>query len=116
MDILIDSVDYAPEDLYEQTPVRARLLRKVAGNDRPDYWIAELHAPLSWTKDGTARSISHLVLAARWQGTSILPGATLAVGIAYVTDDALLTSDRFDFNQAEYVAIGMARVSGDPSF
>ena len=54
------------------------------------------------------------MLAARWEGTSIQPGATVPVGIACIVDDALLSSESFDLTQAEYVAIGMAKVSGPP--
>jgi hypothetical protein len=57
------------------------------------------------------RTIRHLVLWARWEGTSIHPGATLPVGIAYVIDDSLLESKSFEVFQAEYVAIGLAKVS-----
>ena len=122
MNIRIDSVDHAPDDLYGQTPLRGRLLRTIASRDRSDrfrtasavYWLAELSAPLSWTRDGVTQAIRHLVLAARWEGTSIEPGAKLPVGIAYVVDDSLLSSESFDLTQAEYVAIGMAKVSGPP--
>jgi len=122
VNIRIDSVDHAPDDLYRQTPLRGRLLRTIAKHDRSDrfrtasgdYWLAELGTPLSWTRDGATRTIRHLVLAARWEGTSIQPGAKLPVGIAYVVDDSLLSSESFDLTQAEYVAIGMAKVSGPP--
>jgi hypothetical protein len=117
--IRINSVDHAPDDLYEQMPLRGRLLRTIAKHDQTDvfrtasgdYWLAELDTPLSWSKDGVTRTIGHLVLAPRWEGTSIRPGATLPVGIAYVVDDAVLSSASFDLTQAEYAAIGMAKVS-----
>jgi hypothetical protein len=107
VNICIDSVDHAPDDLYRQTPLRGRLLRTIAKHDRSDrfrtasadYWLAELGTPLSWTKDGVTRTIRHLVLAARWEGTSIQRGAKLPVGIAYVVDDSLLSSESFDFTQ-----------------
>ncbi len=111
MHVLIESVDHAPDDLYAQIPVRARLLREIPGRDRPDYWLAELSTPLSWTTDGATRTIRHLVLKARWKGTSIGPGAALPVGIFYVIDDSLLESATFESAQAEYVAIGFAKVS-----
>ena len=124
VDIVIDSVDHAPDDLYGQIPLRGQLVRTIAKQDRTDrfrtasgdYWLAELRTPLSWTRDGVTRTIRHLVLAARWEGTSIQPGATIPVGIAYVVDDSVLSSPSFDFTQAEYVAIGMAKVSGPSSF
>jgi hypothetical protein len=114
VNIVINSVDHAPEDLYGQTPIRARLIRKLAGSDRRgrDYWLAELASPISWTKDGAARTINHLVVAARWEGTSIQPGATLPVNIAYVTNDSVLSSEVLDLGHTEYVAIGMAKISG----
>lgn len=116
----INSVDHAPDDLYRQLPLRGRLLRTIARQDRSnefrtasgDYWLAELVTPLSWSKDGVTRTIRHLLLAARWEGTAIGPGVELPVGIAYVVDDAVLSSASFDLTRAEYVAIGMARVSG----
>jgi hypothetical protein len=102
----------------KQTPLRGQLLRTIAKYDRSDrfrtasadYWLAELGTPLSWTRDGVTRAIRHLVLAARWEGTSIQPGATLPVGIACVVDDSLLSSESFDLTQAEYIANGMAKV------
>jgi len=76
-----------------------------------NYWLAELKTPISWTKDGVTRTIHHLLLAARWEGTSIEPGAKIPVNIAYVTNDAVLSSEVLDLSHAEYVAIGMAKVS-----
>jgi hypothetical protein len=118
VNIVIDSVDHAPEDLYGQIPIRARLVQMLSGTDSRgrDYWLAELASPISWTKDGAARTINHLVVAARWEGTSIQPGATLPVNIAYVTNDAILSSKVLDFGHTEYVAIGMAMISGSSSF
>lgn len=112
--IVIDSVDHAPEDLYGQTPIRARLVLMLAGSDSRgrDYWLAELATPLSWTRDGVTRAINHLAIAARWEGTSIQPGATLPVNIAYVTNDAILSSTVLDLGHTEYLAIGMAKISG----
>lgn len=119
MNIAIKSVDHAPDDLYDQLPVRGRLVRTIAKSDRPEafrtasgeYWLAELRRPLSWTTLGVTRTIRHLVVAPRWEGTSIRPGANLPVGVAYVVDDAVLSSETFASTQAEYVAIGMAKVS-----
>jgi hypothetical protein len=122
VNIRIHSVDHAPDDLDSQIPLRGRLLRTIAKNDRSngfrtasgDYWLAELSTPLSWTREGITRTIRHLVLAARWEGTAIQPGATLPVGIAYVVDESILSSESFNLTQVEYVAIGMAQVSGPP--
>ena len=118
MNIVIKSIDHAPDDLYGQLPIRARLLRPLAGTDRKGRtcWLAQLATPVSWTRDGVARSIDHVVVAARWQGTSIEAGAEIPVNISYVTNDALLSSDVLDLGHTEYVAIGMAKISESPSF
>jgi hypothetical protein len=108
--ISIGSVDYAPAELDEQVPLRGSLLKEVPGDDRPDYWIVKLDRPVSWLKDGTARQIRYLVVAARWVGTSIKSGATLPVAISYVIDESQVSDDRLHFAKAEYVAIGMAKV------
>ena len=108
---VIKSVDYAPDDLEDQTPVRGRLLRRVAGPDPQDYWLAELKRPLSWTLNGDTQTIRHLVLKPRWQGTAIGPGAKIPVNIYYVTDACVLDADSFAPAQVAYVAIGMIKVS-----
>jgi len=110
MKITIHSVDYAPDDLYGQVPIVARLTREMPGDDRPDYWLGELAKPLSWSTPEGTRTIRHIVVAARLVGTRIEPGAELPVGIAYVTDGSQVTETRFDLNKAAYVAIGMATV------
>lgn len=118
MNIVISSVDHAPDDLYDQIPVRARLVRNLAGRDRRGrtYWLAELSTPISWTReDGVARTITHLLVAARWQGTSIQPGGPIPVNINYVTNDAILSSGVLDLGHTDYVAIGEAKISR-PSF
>ena len=109
MKLRITSVDYAPDDLYEQTPFEAELLRQLPGPDRPDYWLAEVHKPIRWAKDGKEHNVTHLVLAARWVGGVIAPGIhNTPVNISYVTDQNLLTEKRLDFSRCAYVAIGVA--------
>jgi hypothetical protein len=115
MNVLVHSVDHEPDDLGPQLPLRGRLLQRIAGPPRrPEYWLAELCTPVSWTMDGVSREVRYLVLAARWQGTSIGAGGHLPVNIWYVTDDAVVEADSFESSQAEYVAIGMARISPLP--
>jgi hypothetical protein len=110
MNLTITSVDYAPEELYDQVPIRARLTREIAGDDRPDYWVGELDRPITWNKDGTKRAVTHIVVAARWVGTRILKGADLPVGISFIVDPSQVTSERLDMKKVSYVAIGMASV------
>ena len=109
MQLTITSVDYAPAELDEQVPIVAELIRELPGDDRPDYWLARASAPIRWVSPERERSITHLVLAARWQGTCIEPRVEhLPVGIAYVTDDTLLQDVRLDFAKCHYIAIGIA--------
>ena len=114
MQLTIDSVDYAPPDLYDQSPIVAELLREMPGTDRSDYWLAELATPVRWVTENHERKVTHLVLAARWQGTRIVPGvARLPVAIAYVTDQSLLHDRRLQFRKCTYVAIGLAHDTTD---
>ena|SRR5687767_2035307 len=109
MRILVTSVDYAPDDLYDQTPFEANLIREIPGPDRSDYWLSSLPKPIRWLNDGVQTSVDYLVLCARWEGTRIGAGMkSLPVGIAYVVDDTLLKDTRLTFDKCKYVAIGAA--------
>ena len=112
MRLTISDVDYAPADLGPQAPFAVDLIRELPGPDRPDYWLGKLTRPLRWNREGEGREVTHLVLAARWQGTRIGRDRQLPVGIAYVTDPTLLPDARVDFGKCSYVAIGMAREDG----
>jgi hypothetical protein len=113
MQLTITSVDYAPEELHEQVPLVVDLLRRIPGEDRPDYWIGAARTPIRWVVDSHSREVTHLVVAARWEGTAIGPGfRNLPIGVAYVTDPTLLEEDRLDFAKCRYVAIGIASESG----
>jgi hypothetical protein len=109
MELTIISVDYAPEELYEQTPIVVKLLKELPGDDRPDYWLGKVKTPLLWIHENQEKKITHLILAARWEGTRIEPNAKdLPVGIAYVTDQTLLDDKKLDFQKCSYVAIGLS--------
>ena len=113
MRLTITSVDYAPEDLDEQVPLVVDLIREIRGDDRPDYWLGVVRPPVRWLVDDHVREVTHLVVAARWQGTAIAPGAKhLPVGIAYVLDQSLLDDTRLDLAKCKYVAIGIATETG----
>lgn len=103
----IADADFAPKDLHDQTPLRARLLRRIPGTDRPDYWLAELDRPITWRRVGGERQITHLVVCSRYEGTAISENmADLLVGIAYVTDQSLLDDEALDPGKCQYIAIG----------
>lgn len=112
MHLTITAVDVAPEELHGQLPLVVDLLRRMPGDDRPDYWLGALRTPVRWTDDGRVREVTHLVLAARWSGTAIAPGVDrLPVGIAYVTDPSLLDDARLDVAKCAYVAVGLVNAS-----
>lgn len=100
--------DYEPVDLAPQLPREGTLLRRIPGPDSPDYWLAELDAPLAWNDNGSARSIKYLVVTARHQGQTIkVPVQRVITGIAYVVDESLLADETLSFNKCRYVAIGV---------
>jgi hypothetical protein len=109
MRINVISVDHAPPELEGQTPFQLELLRKISGNDRPDYWIAVAAQPIRWVREGQDVLVTHVVVTARWLGTQIAPGMRqLPINIAYVTDSSLLDDASLDFKKSAFVAIGTA--------
>jgi hypothetical protein len=114
MDLTIRSVKYAAGDKSDQIPLRITLLREIPGPDRPDYWLGALQEPFHWeSKEDGPFEISHLVIAAQWEGTGVQPGITrLPVGVAYVVDPSLLEDEVLDLDKVRYVAHAVA---DDPS-
>lgn len=114
MKLTITGVDYAPEGLDSQVPIVVKLIREIPGDDRPDYWIGEVKTPIRWVDQNHEKEITHLILAARWEGTRIEPNAKdLPVGIAYVTDLSLLDDTKLDMKKCVYVAIGFSHETSD---
>ncbi len=113
MQLTITSVDYAPRELDQQTPIVVDLLKELPGDDRPDYWLGVTTKPIRWISENIEREVSHVILAARCQGSRIEPGAkNLPVGIAYVVDTSLLDDKKLSFAKCVYIAIGVAHESG----
>ena len=111
MKLIVSSVDYAPKDLHAYCPITVHLIRQLPGPDRPDYWIGALEQHLSWIVQGIEKKISHVIVAARWQGTQIGPDfKNLPIALAYITDEAQLDEQSIDFSKCKYVAIGIATV------
>lgn len=103
-----------PKQLAELAPLATVPIRQIPGPDRPDYWIAALESPITIVIDNFDRRITHFILAARWNGTTIASGVThLPVGIAYATNPSLLDDSTVDFGKCKYVAIGMGSDTSD---
>jgi hypothetical protein len=108
MRITVTTVDHAPQELRDQLPLVIDLLREIPGDDRPDYWLGKVQRPIGWLVENLPRQVTHVVVAARWEGIRIEPGVeSLPVGIAYVTDPSVLADDRLDFTKCSYVTIGL---------
>lgn len=113
MRLSVSSVDYAPDELYGQTPFEVELLRTMPGKDRHECWLGSVTPPLRWIADGIERSITHLVVSARWAGDRIGPGVrTMPLNIAYVTDVSLLDDTEVTASKIVFVAIGVCDETG----
>jgi hypothetical protein len=76
--------------------------------------LARLHRPLTWSHDGTVRTIQHIVLASRYAGQSVTGAiGNITVGLAFVTDDSQLDLPALDMHKCAYVAIGEAEIAAE---
>jgi hypothetical protein len=66
MRLTITSID-GPEQLAAKAPLVTDLVRQLPGPDRPDYWIAVLQSPITVVLNDFNLTVTHLVLAARWE-------------------------------------------------
>jgi hypothetical protein len=111
--LTVTSVDYAPDELYEQAPFVVELLRQMPGKGRDDYWLGSVTPPLRWMVDGVERSITHVVVSARWVGGRFVSGARdLPLNISFVTDASLLDDAQVTASKCVFVAIGVCDETG----
>jgi hypothetical protein len=60
-------------------------------------------------REGQEVLVTHVLVAARWQGTEIGPGMRLVpINISFVTDTSLLEDSVLDLEKCAFVAIGTA--------
>lgn len=108
IDFVIESVDYAPEGLEAQLPITLKIIKKLPGEDRPDYWLCQVKKPIIWNDNNIEKEINYIIIAARWIGTQIMPKIKkLPIGISYVLDESVLEDSRLVFDKCSYVAIGL---------
>lgn len=127
----IDRIDLGPGDLPPQLPAEARLLRQIAGADRPDYFFAVLDEAIAYrttlsamqklgvdpgaadpqliklNDDGTVDlRVFAIAFAARNVGESPHVGMKeLPVSLAYVVDNSALRDETLDLSKLIYVAV-----------
>ena len=110
MKVSITSVDYAPEELYEQTPFFVDLFRPLPGTDKVEYWLGSVDPALSWFQNGIERAVTHVVIAPRWVGGRIARGMRhMPVNISFVTDPTVLVDPQLEFPKVSFVAIGTCK-------
>lgn len=98
---LIDC-DYAPQDMEKQLPIVCNLIRTIPGKDRPDYWLAKCESSIRYENT----NVNYLIIAPRLAGQEIRKGmGTIALGVAYVTDESLIHDDTLSFEKCRYVAV-----------
>lgn len=109
MRLVISTLDHLSVDLEAQCPIEVELIRQLPGPDRDDYWLGEAASPIAWVDGDRELVISHVIIAARWQGSTLRDGITdLPIGLAFVVDDSQLHEPAVDFAKCRYVAIGLA--------
>lgn len=98
------SCDYAPADMPEQLPISCEVIRKIPGEDRPDYYLARCEQDIRYNR----YIIRYLIIAPRFFGQELKENLDeIALGVAYVGDESLLKDNMLDFNKCTYVAICM---------
>lgn len=104
MRVKLISCDYAPADMPEQLPISCEVIRRIPGEDRPDYYIARCEQDIRYNR----YTIRYLIIAPRFFGQELKQNLDeIALGVAYVGDESLLKDDKLDFNKCTYVAICM---------
>jgi hypothetical protein len=110
--VTVDSIDSAPEELYEQEPFEVTLLRQISASvlgDDGECWVGELTRPLRWNRDGTDTQVTHILLADHWLNAHYRPGVHFwPVKVIYVVDSSLLSDASVDPEKCHYAAIGAA--------
>ncbi|MDN5797670.1 MAG: hypothetical protein L0H79_18255 [Intrasporangium sp.] len=125
--VTVTSFEQAPTELTWQLPVVGELYRLMAGPDRSDYSVMVLERPIHFyppegfdvervpgdrrVPDRRGRPmvrVRALVVCSRFVGQQLHPGMRdLAVNIAYVIDERVLSDQSLDLSTIEYAATGL---------
>ena len=117
--IEITEITEGPDELRYQIPVKGKTLKKLAGKDRPDYWLVELEKSLFWIdkKKNINREISHIVVCSKIKGETINDDMQkMTIAIAYVIDSSLLSDTVLNFKKSHYIAVGVSSALSKWSF
>jgi hypothetical protein len=112
-------------ELQGQLPVAAKLVRRMTGSDRDDYFLGVLERPIKyhpsaqfdWTRtqpkfianddDGQFVWIYAIIVCSLIAGTQVHAGMkAFPVRVAYVIDNTLGRDDGLNFHKCDYVAQG----------
>ncbi len=86
-------------------------MKQLSATDGSEYWLAELSQSIIYKTDGKEQEVSHIIVGAGISGTSFNKSfQNSRVNVAYVTDQAALTSEELNFAHADYVAIGIGSI------
>jgi hypothetical protein len=96
---------FIPEELYNQTPLEAVLLREIVPGR--GYWVAALAKPIRLPRSGAETLVNQLILEARWIGGRLGRGMRdMPVNIKYVVDESFWAGEWFDVEKCESLAEG----------
>lgn len=110
-DIEISDILKGPEELSYQLPIQAKILRKIPGKDRPDYYIVELEKSVVWIDQnkGINAEVNYFVVGTKKKSHTIANDMkNVLLAIAYVRDESVIDDSKLDFNKISYVADGRA--------
>ncbi|MTI86849.1 MAG: hypothetical protein FH748_02650 [Balneolaceae bacterium] len=111
--IEISRLKKGPKELAYQLPITAKVIQRLPGKDRPDYFLAKLENNLVWKAhpEMKPKEITHLVLCTKYKEHHIDPEMNdVLIAIAYVIDESLLNENTLNFNKCKYIALGEASV------
>ena len=90
------------EEFCALLPLNIKLLWRIKGHDRPDYYFARPDSPIAFN----GNVYNHLILATRDEEESLIGFAeSVASHIAFVSDDSALDDASLNFTKIENVAV-----------
>lgn len=124
---------HAVPELQRQLPITAKLVRRIPGSDRDDYFLAVLDGPIKyhpsaqfdWTRpqpefiatddDGQFVWIYAVIIASLFAGTQIHASMRgFAVRFAYIIDNSAGRDEQLDFAKCDPIGYGSIDALEEP--